>query len=103
MCDSRPLLETLGPSVCFSHGQAASFGLTAREWGGGLSLWDLGAIPRGRGGASLGGKADSKEEALPHPSTPRLEPKVQVPQAQSPWLFLIGNWILYHGFYSIFI
>lgn len=43
----------------------------------------------GPGVASVGEKADSKEEALPHPSPHRPEPKVQVPQAQSPGLFLI--------------
>lgn len=48
----------------------------------------------GRGAAA----ADGQEEAPSLPYPPRLEPKVQVPQAQSPRRFLIGSWILYTDF-----
>jgi len=55
-----------------------------------VGRWDLRARPGSRGALAPGargclcGRENSKEEALPHPSTPRPEPTVQVPQAQSP-------------------
>lgn len=45
-----------------------------------------------------GGSTDGQEEAPSLPYPPRPEPKVQVPQAQSPRRFLIGSWILYTDF-----